>query len=90
MTSPVGAMAGAGRNGALTVRHLASWLSLAATPTFAIMAVLTAVAGPADMLCAAGQGALLGGMVPMYLLMSAFHAAAWLRLIAGQTRPGRP
>ncbi|WP_375159062.1 hypothetical protein [Bradyrhizobium sp. RDT46] len=82
MTSPVGAMAGAGRNGALAARHLASWLSLAATPTFAIMAVLTVVAGSADMLCAAGQGALLGGMVPMYLLMSAFHSAAWLRLIA--------
>lgn len=83
MTSPVGAMAGAGRNGALTARHLASWLSLAATPTFAIMAVLAMAGdGPADMLCAAGQGSLLGGMVPMYLLMSAFHSAAWLRLIA--------
>jgi len=34
------------------------------------------------MLCAAGQGALLGGMVPMYLLMSAFHAGAWLRWMA--------
>lgn len=47
------------------------------------MAVLTAMlGGPADMLCAAGQGSVLGGMVPMYLLMSAFHSAAWLRLIA--------
>ncbi|WP_245481205.1 hypothetical protein [Bradyrhizobium sp. LVM 105] len=86
MTSPVGAMAGAGRNGVVAARHLARWLSLAATPTFAIMAVLTAMAGggPADMLCAAGQGSLLGGMVPMYLLMSAFHSAAWLRLMAGR------
>ncbi|WP_225172666.1 hypothetical protein [Bradyrhizobium sp. BRP19] len=67
-----------------TARHLARWLGLAATPTFAIMAVLTALpgGGPAEMLCGAGQGSLLGGMVPMYLLMSAFHAAAWLRLIA--------
>ncbi|TFV78912.1 hypothetical protein E4K64_06985 [Bradyrhizobium frederickii] len=86
MTSPVGAMAGAGRNGVVAARHLARWLSLAATPTFAIMAVLTAMAGggPADMLCAAGQGSLLGGMVPMYLLMSAFHSSAWLRLMAGR------
>jgi len=67
---------------AVTASRLARWLGLAATPTFAIMAVLTAVlGGPADTLCAAGHGSLLGGMVPMYLLMSAFHSAAWLRLI---------
>jgi len=63
---------------------LARWLGLAATPAFAIMAVLTAVigSGQTDMLCAAERGFSLGGMVPMYLLMSAFHSAAWLRLIA--------
>jgi len=38
--------------------------------------------GPADMLCAAGYGSVLSGMVPMYLLMSAFHSAAWLRLVS--------
>ncbi|MBW7970326.1 hypothetical protein [Bradyrhizobium sp. BR 10289] len=82
MTSIVSATAA--RDGVAAARHLARWLALAATPTFAIMAVLTAVigAGPADMLCAAGHGSGLGGMVPMYLLMSAFHSAAWLRLIA--------
>ncbi len=73
-------------------RHLARWLALAATPTFAIMAVLTAVVagGPADMLCAAGRGSVLGGMVPMYLLMSAFHSAAWLRLLAERRRLEAP
>lgn len=77
------ATAGARSDGVAAARRLARWLALAATPTFAIMAVLTAVIGdPADMLCAAGHGSLLGGMVPMYLLMSAFHSAAWLRLIA--------
>ena len=62
----------------------ASWLSLAATPTFAAMALLTAVfGGPSDMLCAMMQGtSFLSGMIPMYLLMSAFHAGPWLRLIA--------
>ena len=60
-------------------------LSLAAAPTFAIMA-LVAVIGPADMLCMSGQGrfslqGMLQGMVPMYALMSAFHLAPWLRLI---------
>jgi hypothetical protein len=34
------------------------------------------------MLCGSGHGAMLGGMVPMYLLMSAFHSAAWLRLVS--------
>nr|WP_249789090.1 hypothetical protein [Bradyrhizobium sp. BRP19] len=81
---PVSAVPGASPDVVATARHLARWLGLAATPTFAIMAVLTALpgGGPAEMLCGAGQGSLLGGMVPMYLLMSAFHAAAWLRLIA--------
>ncbi|WP_454644249.1 hypothetical protein [Bradyrhizobium liaoningense] len=84
MTGPVSAAPGAGNGGAATAGHLARWLALAATPAFAIMAVLTALAGggPAEMLCGAGQSSLLGGMVPMYLLMSAFHAAAWLRLMA--------
>jgi len=67
---------------------LAKGLCLAASPTFAIMALATAVfgGGPMDMVCAAGHGSPFGGMVPMYLLMSAFHAAPWLQLIAG---PGR-
>ncbi|MFB6461589.1 hypothetical protein [Bradyrhizobium tunisiense] len=71
-------------DGVAAVRHLARWLALAATPTFAIMALLTAVLGDgaADMLCVTGHGSPLGGMVPMYLLMSAFHSAAWLRWIA--------
>jgi hypothetical protein len=62
----------------------ADWLCLAATPTFAIMALLTGVlgGGPPDMLCSAAQDAsVLSGMGPMYLLMSAFHTAPWLRLI---------
>ena len=59
-------------------------LSLAAAPTFAIMALLAEVDGGSisDMLCSAAHGASpLSGMVPMYLLMSAFHSAPWLKLI---------
>ena len=61
----------------------ADWLSLAAAPTFALMGLLTAVFGrQPDMLCAALQGASpLSGMAAMYLLMSAFHLAPWLRLL---------
>lgn len=64
---------------------LAGWLCLAAAPTFAIMALLTAAHGGSDM-CMSGPGAtMLTGMVPMYLLMAAFHLAPWLRLAARRT-----
>jgi hypothetical protein len=66
---------------------IARWLSLAAAPTFAIMALFMVVigGGAPDMLCSAGQDASpLSGMVPMYLLMSAFHSATWLKLISSR------
>jgi hypothetical protein len=65
----------------------ADWLSLAAAPTFAIMALLSAVigGGAPDLLCSAAQHAsLLSGMTLMYLLMSAFHSAPWLKLISSR------
>ena len=63
-------------------------LALAASPTFAAMALLTAIlgGGPLEMFCAAARGSPLGGMATMYLLMSAFHAAPWLKLIATGAR----
>jgi hypothetical protein len=72
-------------------RAAADWLSLAAAPTFAIMALLThALGGMPDMLCSAAQGASpLGGMVPMYLLMSAFHLSPWLKLTSRRRSSAR-
>ena len=69
----------------------ADWLCLAAAPTFAIMAVLTAAAGGGapDLLCSAAHAAPLSGMVPMYLLMSAFHAAPWLKLVSSRRSGAR-
>ena len=70
--------------GAAAALGIAKWLCLAATPTFAIMALMTGVlgGGPMDMLCSAASDASpLSGMVPMYLLMSAFHSAPWLKLV---------
>jgi hypothetical protein len=62
----------------------ADFLCLGAAPTFAVMALLTCVlgGGPADALCSIAGVSALSGMVPMYLLMSAFHLAPWLKLIA--------
>jgi hypothetical protein len=64
----------------------ADFLPLAAAPTFAMMALLTCVigGGPADALCSIAGTSTLGEMVPMYLLMSAFHAAPWLKLISSR------
>jgi hypothetical protein len=61
----------------------AGWLGLAAAPTFAVMAILTGVGGAdTGMMCSAAHVSPLSGMVPMYVLMSAFHSAPWLKLIS--------
>ena len=63
----------------------ADCLSLLAAPTFAVMAMVTALGGgPTDMLCGVSP---LGGMVPMYVLMSVFHAGPWLRMIPPRGKP---
>ena len=74
----------AGRRRDAAALGAAGWLGLAAAPSFAIMALLTfATSGGADMMCAdAPDASPLSGMVPMYVLMSAFHLAPWLKLIA--------
>lgn len=70
---------------AAVVRGIVKWLSLAAAPTFAIMALLAAVtgSGPLESFCSAAASP-VSGMVPMYLLMSAFHLPPWLKLILGR------
>jgi hypothetical protein len=76
------ARGGSGRKAA--PHRAADWLCLAAAPTFAVMALLTAVAGGGqpDILCASGHAPGWSGMVPMYGLMSAFHLAPWLKLFS--------
>jgi hypothetical protein len=65
----------------------AGWLGLAAAPTFAVMALLTGLPGGDQMamMCPTAQAASpLSGMASMYLLMSAFHSAPWLKLISAR------
>jgi hypothetical protein len=60
---------------------LAGWLALAAAPTFALMALWSALSsGPPDVFCMS-HASPPDGMTAMYVLMSAFHAAPWLKLI---------
>lgn len=73
-----------GENGNAAARGAPDFLYLAAAPTFAIMALLTAVlgGGSPDALCSSASP--LTGMVPMYVLMSAFHTAPWLKLMSSR------
>ena len=76
-----------GGDGAPAALGAADWLGLLAAPTFAIMALLTSLdgRGSKDLFCSAAQDASpLSGMVPMYLLMCAFHSAPWLKLVSGR------
>ena len=82
-----GAVDGENGNAAAT----ADFLYLAAAPTFAIMALLTGVlgGGSPDALCSIVSASPLSGMVPMYVLMSAFHSAPWLKLISSRRSGAR-
>jgi hypothetical protein len=79
-----GAGAADGHNGNAAAIAKVDFLTLAAAPTFAMMALLTAIlgGGSPDALCSIASASPLNSMVPMYVLMSAFHSAPWLKLIA--------
>lgn len=79
-------------NGRSQVLGLADWLSLAAAPTFAVMALLTGVLGsgmPSMACLAAHDTPPLGEMVQMYLLMGAFHLPPWLKLSSSRRNTRR-
>jgi|SoiMethySBSTD1v2_1073268.scaffolds.fasta_scaffold2707177_1 hypothetical protein len=67
------------------------WLALAASPTWAIMALATGILGgdASGAMCLGSNASPLTGMLAMYLLMSVFHAAPWLKRIARRPRACR-
>jgi hypothetical protein len=74
------------RSGHAATPGTAGWLGLAAAPTFAVMALVSAIHGNGsfDAFCSAMHGSSpLTGMAAMYALMSLFHAGPWLRRIGG-------
>lgn len=64
--------------------NITDGLALIASPIFAVMAVLTVMSdnNSTEMFCPTIHMSPLSGMATMYLLMSAFHAAPWIRLIS--------
>jgi len=66
--------------------RVADLLCLAAAPVFAALALATA--GGGAMICTMPGMSALGGMSLMYLLMSLFHLAPWLKRNFPLTRKG--
>lgn len=65
----------------------AGWLGLAAAPTFALMAWISAVGSPDMTMCsAASTFAPVNEMALMYGLMSLFHLSPWLQLLSARSR----
>jgi hypothetical protein len=91
MTTPMAAKL---RNaGAWRVCDAAGWISLAGSPTFALMAWLAASDAPPMAICASTSDMLsINGMAWMYLLMSLFHVSPWLKLASGRSpiQPPKP
>jgi hypothetical protein len=67
---------------------LVDWICLAATPAFAVMALVTGVGG--GMPGMPDMGSPLNGMAAMYVLMSVFHSTPWLKLISSRRNAPQP
>lgn len=68
-------------------RKVGSWLGCAAAPTFALMAWVSAVGSPGMSTCSATPAFMpLNDMALMYLLMSLFQLAPWLKLLSARSQ----
>lgn len=67
-------------------------LGLAAAPTFALMAWISAVGAPGMTMCSAASAfAPINDMALMYVLMSLFHLSPWMKLLSARSqRPNTP
>lgn len=78
------------RTAAPLLTEATGWLALAAAPTFAVMALVSATGAEPAPLCSVATGGLpIDGMTAMYLLMSLFHLPAWLRIAAARLQARR-
>ncbi|WP_306460450.1 hypothetical protein [Brucella cytisi] len=61
------------------------WIGLAATPTFALMAWISASGSHGMTMCSdASTFAAVNSMAVMYVLMSLFHLSPWMKLFAAR------
>lgn len=68
-------------------RSTAGWLQLAAAPTFASMAWISATGAQGWEVCSSVPGLLpVNDMTLMYILMGLFHLPTWLRLMSARSR----
>jgi len=86
MRADPGSAMGRGEEGIVAV--LIRCLRLAAAPACAIMALSIVVHdhGLPNAFCPAASGSWLSGMAPMYLMMSIYHSAPWLKLMSRRGR----
>lgn len=69
------------------VRPLTGWLSLAATPVFAVMSWISATGPQGPVICGTVSAVLpIDDMTLMYVLMALFHLPPWLRAASGRVR----
>lgn len=68
---------------AIATEEATRYLSFAAAPTFAVMALATGLLGgdPASVICSTAGMSPLNGMTVMYALMAVFHLPPWARLL---------
>lgn len=65
------------------VTDMAGWLGLAAAPTFALMAWISALSASGMTMCSTAPPLLpINDMALMYLLMGFFHLSPWLKLLS--------
>jgi hypothetical protein len=65
------------------VVYVAGRFGFAATPTFALMAWISAVSSPGMTMCSVASPSVpINDMALMYLLMSLFHVSPWLKLLS--------
>ena len=67
--------------------NIGEWLALAAAPTFASMAWLSALDAHGMAICAtASSFSPVNNMALMYLVMGIFHLSPWLKLASARSR----
>ncbi|WMT92905.1 hypothetical protein [Pelagibacterium sp. H642] len=66
---------------------VAGRLGLAAAPTFALMAWISAVGSPGMTMCSATSAFVpINDMALMYVLMSLFHLSPWMKLLSARSQ----